>query len=187
MRALKTKYNRAHEVVYLQTKNALKHYKPLQEKRLEVLRGKRRLGLRIVVVVPVGVGVEVLPSFRVSIGDSSIAINMGYGVGGLSTEVLLALCCTIARRPGLDSTLLGHLHLGLVALVVLAADGRQEVDEEAKDIPGVDERDNPFEYSGYVPVIIQLSNTEHDAEADSWQMLAYQSLETTAIKALTRR
>ena len=91
---------------------------------------------------------------------------MRCAVCRLATEILLALSSAIAHGPRLRTTLLGHLHLGLVALVVLGAYGGQEVDEEAQHVPGVDEGNDPFEYSGDVPVIILLGDTEDDTKAD---------------------
>lgn len=96
----------------------------------------------------------------------SIAVDMGCAGCWLTAEVLLALSSTIAHGPWLGATLLSHLHLGLVTLVVLGADGGQEVDEEAEHVPGVYEGNDPFEYSGDIPVIVQLGNTENDAETD---------------------
>lgn len=159
--------------------------------RLEVSRRKRRLRFRVLVVVAVGVGVEVLTRLSigigvgVSIGGSSVAVHVGHGIGRLSAEVLLALCCTIAHGSRLGTTLLGHLHLGLVALVVLAAHGGQEVDEEAQHVPCVDEGNNPFEYSGYVPVVVQLGNTKDDAKTDPYLSLV--CLSYIDIEALTLR
>ena len=91
---------------------------------------------------------------------------MGNGVRRLAAEVLLALCGAVTHCSWLGTTLLGHLHFRLVALVVLGAHGRQEVDEEAEHVPRVNERNDPFEYSGDVPFVVLLGNTKDDAEAD---------------------
>ena len=50
--------------------------------------------------------------------------------------------------------------------MVLATYGRQKVDKEAKHVPGVNERNDPFEYSGYVPVVILLSDPKDDTQTD---------------------
>lgn len=124
------------------------------------------------VIVAVGVGVKVLSrvstgiSVGVSVGDVSVAVDMRYSVCRLTTEVLMAVCCAVARGSGLGSSFLGHLHLRLVALVMPATDGGQKVDEEAQHVPSVDERNDPLEHSGYVPVVVQLRNTKYDTKAD---------------------
>lgn len=58
------------------------------------------------------------------------------------------------------------MHLGLVALVVPGADSGEEIDEEAEHVPRVDEGDNPFEYSGNVPVLVFLGNAEYNTKTD---------------------
>ena len=50
--------------------------------------------------------------------------------------------------------------------MVLATYGGQEIDEEAKHVPSVNEGNDPFEHSGYVPVVVLLSDPKDDTEAD---------------------
>lgn len=113
-------------------------------------------------VVPIGIGVKVCARL------SGVAINV---VRWLSTEVLLAVRSTIPGAPHgrLSASFFGHLHLGLVALVVLGAYGWQEVDKKAENIPRVDEGNDPLEYRGDVPTVILLRDAKDDAEADFWE------------------
>jgi hypothetical protein len=166
-----------HDVVYV-SQNDLAENKTTQtlkivtrKHRLEVPRRKRCLRLRVLVVIPISIRVEVLPRLSSSI---SLGVRSSGGGGGrLTAEVLLALGGAIAvagahGRHG--AALLGHLHLGLVALAVLGAHGGEEVDEEAEHVPRVDEGDGPFEYRGHVPVVVELGYAEDDAKADFWGM-----------------
>lgn len=127
------------------------------------------------VVEAVGVGVKVLARFSVTVaigirvGYASVAVDVRCVVCRLATEVLLAFRCTVACGSGLRSSLLGHLHLRLVALVVLAAHCGQEVDEEAQHIPGVNKRNDPLKYGGYIPEVVFLCNNENDAQDDFGQ------------------
>ncbi len=116
----------------------------------------------ILVIVPVAIRVKIRARL-----STAIAVGVAR-VCGLAAEVLLALCRVVSCWPhgGLSAAFLGHLHLGLVALVVLGAHGGQEVDEEAEDVPRVDECDDPFEYSGYVVVVVQLGDAEDDTKAN---------------------
>lgn len=173
---------RVHDVVYVSQSRKKISQKTKASQTLQIITGKhclkvprrkRRLRLRVLVVVPIGIRVEVLPrlSSTISIGDVR---SGGAGGGRLAAEVLLALGGAIAvagahGRRG--AVLLGHLHLGLVALAVLGAHGGEEVDEEAEHVPRVHEGDGPFEYRGDVPVVVELGHTEDDAEADFWQVV----------------
>lgn len=62
----------------------------------------------------------------------------------------------------------GHGELGVrvAALVVLCADGGDEVDGEAPDVEGVDEGDDPFEDGGRVPPRLAVADAEADGHAE---------------------
>lgn len=164
-----------HDVVSVSQKNLAenKTSQTLQiirrKHHLEVPRRQRGLRLTVLVVVAIGIRVEVVP--RLSSSISITGVMSSSDGGRLAAEVLLALGGAIAvagAHGGHGAVLLGHLHLGLVALAVLGAHGGEEVNEEAEHVPRVNEGDDPFEYRGDVPIVVELGHAEDNAEADFW-------------------
>lgn len=134
---------------------------------LEVPRGKSRvlgwLGVTVRRVGDVAVGevVGVATAVCVSVG---VAIGLWYGHLRVATVVLLAVCRAIWCSHW--TTLLQHLHLGLLGLVVLGARGGEEVDEEAGDVEAVDVRNGPLKDSSDVPNSLLRADAECDGQAD---------------------
>jgi hypothetical protein len=139
--------------------------------RLEVARRKRcrfrlesiravRISIAVCVAVGCAIGVSISCAIRVSI-RLRVAIGMPVRT---SAVVLFGVCGAVAHGgPAFHP---GHIHLGGMALVALAADRGHEVDEKAQDVEEVDEGNGPLQTGRCIVLSLLAGNAEANCQAN---------------------